>query len=148
MATTRPDMPAGTTRGGYTEPQYSGGAVGVTAFAGILMVMGGVFHFMQGLIALIDDKFYVVGKEYVFELDLTTWGWVHLITGILVAAAGMALFSGQLWARTIGVILACASMLASFAWLPHYPIWSLVVITFDGFVIWALTMHGRDIART
>lgn len=147
MATTRPDMPTGSTRGGSTEPQYSGGAVGVTAFAGILMIMGGLFHFMQGLIALIDDTFYVAGKEYVFKFDLTTWGWIHLIAGILVAAAGVALFAGQVWARTIGVLLACVSILASFAWLPYYPIWSLVVITFDGFVIWALTMHGRDITE-
>ncbi len=147
MATTRPDMPTGATRGGGTEPQYSGGAVGVTAFAGILMIMGGLFHFIQGLIGVANDNFYVATKNYVFQFDVTTWGWIHMIGGVLVAAAGVALFAGQVWARTVGVILACVSILLSFAWMPYYPFWSIVVITFDGFVIWALTMHGRDIAE-
>lgn len=140
-------MATTTTGSTGTTPGYSGGAVGVTAFAGILMIMGGIFHFIQGLVALLNDNFYVVGPEYVFKFDLTSWGWIHLIGGVLVGAAGAALFAGQVWARTVGVILACVSILISFAWLPFYPLWSLVVMGFMGFVIWALTMHGRDITE-
>lgn len=138
---------ATTTTGPTTgQREYSGGAVGLTAFAGILMVLGGIFHIIQGIIALVDDQFYVVTQEYVFQYDLTTWGWIHLIAGIIVALAGFFLFQGSVWARTVAVIIACLSAIANFAWIPYYPLWSLVIIALDIFVIWAVTVHGRDIA--
>jgi hypothetical protein len=111
------------------------------------MVLIGFMHVFQGLVALVNDDFYVVGAEYIFEFDLTTWGWIHLVAGAIVALAGIALFQGAVWARTVAVILACVSVLASFMWMPYYPIWSLTVIAFDIFVIWAVTAHGRDITQ-
>jgi hypothetical protein len=81
----------------------------------------------------------------VFEFDATTWGWTHLIGGIIVLFAGFGVFRGAVWARTVGVIIAAVSALVSFAWIPVYPIWSIVVIAIDVTVIWALTAHGRDI---
>lgn len=125
--------------------EYSSGAAGLTAFAGILMLLTGFFHAFQGLVALFNDEFFVVGEEYIFEFDVTAWGWVHLIAGVIIALAGIALFQGAVWARTVAVILACVSILASFLWLPFYPVWSIAVIVFDVFVIWAVTAHGRDI---
>jgi hypothetical protein len=127
--------------------QYSGGAVAATATAGIFMMMVGAMHLIQGLIALINDTFYVAGKEYVFQFDLTSWGWIHLVAGVVVAAAGLALFQGAVWARTVAVIVACLSILANFMWMPYYPLWSLTVIAFDVVVIWAVTAHGRDITQ-
>jgi hypothetical protein len=123
----------------------SSAAVGLTVFAGTIMIMIGVLHAMQGLVALFNDTFYVVGAEYVFSFDVTTWGWIHLLLGILVAFAGFFVFRGAVWARTIGVIFAVLSALVNFAWLPYYPVWGLVIIALDIFVIWALTAHGRDI---
>jgi hypothetical protein len=124
---------------------YSSGAVGVTVFAGALMVMIGVFHAFQGFVALINDTFYVVGPKYILQFDVTTWGWVHLILGIIVAVAGGFLFSAAVWARTVAVIAACVSLVASFISMPYYPLWSITVIVLDIFVIWAVTIHGRDI---
>jgi hypothetical protein len=127
-------------------PPRSEGAVGLTVFAGTIMVLTGAFQAIQGLVALVNDTFYVVGQEWVFQVDVTAWGWVHLLLGALLVVAGIFLFRGAVWARTIGVILAGISALANFAWLPYYPIWAVLVITLDVFVIWALTVHGRDIA--
>jgi hypothetical protein len=141
MSTSAPNRPT-------TQPEYSEGAVALTATAGILMVMVGIFHAVQGLVALFNDEFFVVGAEYIFGFDVTTWGWVHLIAGTIVALAGIALFQGAVWARTVAVILACVSILASFLWMPFYPLWSMVVIAFDVFVIWAITAHGRDITQS
>lgn len=126
---------------------YSGGAVGVTAAAGIIMILVGCFHAIQGLVALVNDTFFVVTEEYIFEFDLTTWGWIHLIAGIITALGGVALFRGEVWARTLAVVLACLSIIASFLWMPFYPLWSITIIAFDLFVIWAVTAHGRDITR-
>jgi hypothetical protein len=125
--------------------QYSSGAVGVISFAGVLMIIAGVFHVVQAIIALVDDKFYVVGPDYVFQFDLTTWGWIHLIAGIVVGLAGAALFAGVTWARVVAVIVAGVSIIANFMWMPWYPFWAITVIAFDVFVIWAVTAHGRDV---
>jgi hypothetical protein len=125
----------------------SGTAVGFTVFAAVMMIMIGAFQAIAGIVALVNDTFYVVGEEWVFQFDITTWGWIHLALGILIGLAGAALFSGAVWARTVGVILAVLSAVLSFAWLPWYPIWAILVITADVFVIWALTAHGRDLSR-
>ena len=138
-----------TTRETRLEPDtYSEGAVAITAAAGVLMVLIGTMHAIQGLVALANDDFYVVGQEYVFEFDVTTWGWIHLVGGAIVLGAGIALFRGSVWARTLAVVIASISILLNFMWLPYYPLWSLVIIAFDLFVIWAVTVHGRDIAQT
>lgn len=126
---------------------YSSAAVGVTVAAGIIMLLSGSLQAMQGVVALFNDTFYVVGEEYVFEFDVTTWGWIHLIMGVIVAVAGVGLFQGAVWARTVAVVMASVSIIANFLWMPYYPIWSLTIIAFDVFVIWAATSHGRDITR-
>jgi hypothetical protein len=128
----------------YREP--SGGAVGLVVFAAIMMIMIGVFHAISGLAALFDDTFYVATPNYLLEFDVTTWGWIHLIAGILVALAGVALFSGQTWARVVGIMLAFLSAIANFAFIPYYPVWSLLMIALNVFVIWALAAHGREMA--
>jgi hypothetical protein len=125
----------------------SGFAVGWTVFAAFMMVMIGIFHVINGLAAIMKDQFFVVSQEYVFKFDSTTWGWIHLLVGILVLLAGFGLFSGAVWARTVGVIMAMVSAVAGFLWLPYYPVWGIVFIAIAMSVIWALTVHGRDIAE-
>jgi hypothetical protein len=127
------------------EQQRSSGAVGWTWFAAIMMILIGGFHTISGLAGIIKDDFYAVTPNYVFKFDVTTWGWIHLIAGIIIILAGFGLFSGAVWARTVGVILAAISAFVSFAWIPLYPVWSIVIIAIDVAVIWALTAHGRDI---
>ena len=123
----------------------SGWAIGWTTFAALMMMLIGFWHAMAGLIAIIDDSFYAAGREYVFRFNTTTWGWIHLIVGIIVLLAGVGLFRGAVWARTIGVIMATVSGIVGFAWLPYFPVWGVIFITGAGAVIWALTAHGRDI---
>ena len=129
-----------------TEPNYSSWAVGWAGFAGVMLIMIGVFDVIQGLVALFNDEFYVVGQEWVFEFDITAWGWIQLILGVILIASGIGIFSGNVAARTIGVIIAGLAAIVNFAWLPYYPVWSIIVIAICVAVIWALTAHGRDIA--
>ena len=124
---------------------YSSAAVGFTVFAAVLMIIGGIMQAMQGLVALVNDTFYVVGEEYLFQFDVTSWGWIHLLLGVVVGLAGFALLSGATWARAVAVVLASLGIVANFLWLPYYPLWSLVLIALDVFVIWAVTAHGQDI---
>ncbi|MGI9586566.1 MAG: DUF7144 family membrane protein [Acidimicrobiia bacterium] len=131
-----------------TQREISEWAVGWTWFAAVMMWLIGIGQAISGLTALMTGEFYVVGREYILQFDVTTWGWIHLIGGILVFVAGIYLLSGQVWARTVGVIMATISILVNFAWLPWYPLWSILMITAGVFVIWALTVHGRDLAET
>ena len=91
--------------------------------------------------------FYVVGQKWVFSFNVTTWGWIHLLAGGVLVVAGYFLFQGAVWARVVGVSVAIISAVLSFMWLPYYPIWSMLIIALDVFIIWALTVHGRDIAQ-
>jgi hypothetical protein len=121
------------------------GWVGWIVFAGVMMVMVGTFHMIQGLVALFKDEYYLVGKSgLTVEVDYTGWGWTHLIAGAIVFAAGLGLFAGQMWARVIGVILAVVSAVLNFAFIAAYPFWSTIVIALDVFIIYALTAHGRE----
>lgn len=126
----------------------SGWAVGYAAFAGVVLVIVGVFQIIHGLVALFNDEFFVTTPKWVFKFDVTTWGWIHVIIGGLVLLAGIGIFSGNVLARTVGVFAAAGSALVNFAWLPYYPVWGVVIIALNIGVIWALTCHGRDIAQT
>jgi uncharacterized membrane protein len=125
--------------------EASGWAVSFTLFAAIMMIMSGTFQALAGLVAIFENEFYVATRNYLFQFDATTWGWIHLLVGLLVAFAGWGLFSGRTWARTVAIFLAVLSAIANFAFIPYYPFWSLLIITLDIFVIWAVAAHGGDL---
>ena len=134
-------------------PSQTGGSdvsawTGWIAFAGVIMVMLGIFHAIQGLVAIFKDDYYLVGSSgLVVNVDYTTWGWVHLLGGIILVAAGVCVFTGQIWARTVGVILALVSAIVNVGFLAAYPLWSLMMIALDVIVILALTVHGSEMKR-
>jgi hypothetical protein len=119
---------------------------GFAIFAGVMMIILGVFHFLEGLTAILQDKFFVSTPNYIITVDVSTWGWAYLIGGAIVAVAGFFVLSGALWARAIGILLAGLSAIANFLFIPYYPIWSVLMIALDVFVIWALAVHGREVA--
>lgn len=117
---------------------------GWVLFAGILMIIMGSFNAIQGLVALFQEEFYVVGPYNVLVLDLTGWGWLHLIVGTLVAATGIALSLGVTWARWVTVGLAALEMIIQIAFIGVYPVWSTIVIALCVVVIWAILVHGAE----
>jgi len=131
---TRYDTPRG------NEP--SGWAAGGVIFAGSILTLAGIFQAITGLVAIINDNFFVVSKNYTFDLDVTAWGWIHLIIGIIVFIVGLGLFTGAGWAAVGAIAIAMLSAIANFFFIPYYPIWSLVVIGLNVWVIWSLTRPG------
>ena len=127
------------------EAQPSGAAVGFILFAAIMMIMAGVFQAISGLVAIFQNEFYVATRNYLFQFDATTWGWIHLLVGLIVAFAGWGLLSGRTWARVVGITVALVSATANFLFIPYYPFWALTIITLDIFVIWAIAAHGGEL---
>ena len=126
---------AGSTR----SAELSGSAVAGYVFAGVILIIAGCFQAIAGLAAIFEDEFFVVSPNYVFEVNTTTWGWIHLILGAVVAFAGYSLFAAKTWARVAGVTLATLSAIANFFFIPYYPFWAILIIALDVWVIWALT---------
>jgi hypothetical protein len=114
-------------------------ASGLTAFAAFMLLLNGMFQAFQGLIAILNDNLFVKTEDYIFQFDITTWGWFHLIWGVLVIVVGACLFMGQQWAAVAGIILAILQAVSMFWFIPFYPVWSILIIALDVAIIWALS---------
>jgi hypothetical protein len=116
-----------------------------SAFAGAMLMIVGLYQFFQGLVAVVNgNQFFVTTPNYVFQLNATTWGWIHLIFGIVVAVAGLFIFTGNIVARGVGIVLAGLQAVMNFMWLPYYPLWSIIIIAIDVFIIWSLIVTRME----
>jgi hypothetical protein len=144
LGSSRPDM--GTSRVAYGNQPDPTGWTGWIVFASFMMFLLGAFQAVQGLVALFDDGFYLVTSgNLVVDVNYNVWGTVHLLLGVLLMLTGAGVLTGNLAARTIGVILAGLSALANLLFIEAYPFWSIIIITVDVLVIYALTVHGREL---
>jgi len=119
-------------------------ASGLTVFAAALLVIGGVWHVLAGIAALVHDEVYISTPGYLYSFDLTGWGWIQLVLGLLAAAAGFGIIKGQTWARVVGIGFALLSMAIEFLIIPLSPIWSMLMIALDIAIIFALATYRRD----
>ena len=120
------------------------GWVGWVYFAAFMMLLAGIFQSIAGLVALFRDQAFLVTSNNLFVLDYTQWGWLHLAIGVLLVVSALSLFQGNMWGRVMGVVLATLSAIANFGFLNAYPLWSMVVIAIDVFILYALIVHGRE----
>jgi len=120
------------------------GWTGWIVFAATMMIIGGSLSIIFGLVAALNDQWVAFTNAGAVFLDVSQWGWVHMLLGLLVLLCGFGVLSGNLFARTIGVIVAAANLVGNFFVIPLYPLWALPVIVLDILVIWALTAHGRE----
>jgi hypothetical protein len=128
--------------------EVSGWTVGFAVFAGVMLMLIGVFHIFTGLAAVIDDEYFVVGPNYAYELDTTAWGWIHMIWGVVMIFAGYGIFNGATWARIVGITLASISAIGNFFFIPYQPVWAILIIALDVLVIAALCAYNREAAGT
>ena len=116
--------------------------------AGSLMITVGLFQLFEGIAAIARDELFVSVTDYTFAIDTTGWGWIHLVLGVLVALVGVFVLAGRSWAYGAGIGLAIVSALNQFLFLPYYPLWALLIIAFDVFVIWALAVVLAEVNAT
>ncbi|MFE4799631.1 hypothetical protein ACFRFL_32410 [Streptomyces sp. NPDC056708] len=126
--------PARSAAQGDINPWAAGGIM----FAGVLLLVDGVFGVIKGISGIASDQVYARISNYTFKFDVAAWGWIHLVLGILLGFVGWGILKGAVWARVTGVVLAAISLVINFMWLPYQSIWAIISIAIDTFVIWAL----------
>lgn len=121
----------------YTAGENPWAASG-TVFAGVLMLVEGVLAILKGIVGIADDDVYASVGDYTFKFDVTAWGWIHLVLGIVLAVVGAGILKGAAWARVTGVVIVALDIILNFLWLPYTPLWALISIAIGVFIIWAL----------
>jgi hypothetical protein len=116
--------------------------MGGALFAGVIMIMAGAFWALEGLAGIVKGTFYVRAGHYFITSSASSWGWIHLILGVLVCLAGFGVIAGATWARVVGIALVSLSAIANFLVIPYYPFWAIIVIALNVWVFWSLTRPG------
>ncbi|MCP3819394.1 hypothetical protein NLX86_15155 [Streptomyces sp. A3M-1-3] len=130
------------------KPKTGGGwAAGGTLFAGVLLLVTGLMSIIEGIAGIAEDDVYTRIGDYVFSFDLTAWGWIHLIVGIVAAFTGWGILKGAEWARLTGIALAALNIVLQFMFLPYQPVWAVFSMGISAFVIWALATDTADFNR-
>jgi hypothetical protein len=120
--------------------------VGWVIFAGVVMIVEGAFHVIDGLVALFEKGYYVVTSSHLaLHVNYAAWGWTHLALGALFVLVGLGVLAGQTWARVVGIALAVISAVINLAFIAAYPVWGVILIALDIVIIYALAMHGREV---
>ncbi|MER6103505.1 hypothetical protein ABT115_14565 [Streptomyces sp. NPDC001832] len=126
--------PAPSAQPGGISPWAAGGIM----FAGVLLLVDGVLGVIKGITGIASDGVYAHVRNYTFKFDVSAWGWIYLVLGIVLGFVGWGILKGAGWARALGVVLAAISLVINFVWLPYQPVWAIISIAIDAFVIWAL----------
>ncbi|MFF3325103.1 hypothetical protein [Streptomyces sp. NPDC002889] len=113
-------------------------AGGLVTFSAVMLFIAGVLDLFRGIMAIAQDDIYVRTPNYVFKFDLTSWGWIQLILGVLAILVSIGLFARATWARMTAVALAGLLIIENFLTIPYYPLWSIVLIALYSFIIWSL----------
>jgi len=124
-----------------------GGAfmAGVVMFAGALLLINGLLNIFQGLVALFSDERLVLTPNKLVVVDTTGWGWVLIISGLLMLAVGAGVISAQTWGRITAIVLVCVHAVVQIAWFGAYPAWSLLMIAMDAVILFALTVRWSEV---
>lgn len=132
----------------HTHSAKQAWAGGLTSFAGVMLSLAGLLGVFRGIMAIAHDDVFVSTPNYVFKFNLTSWGWIHLVLGVIALIVAFGLMGRALWARVSGIVIAGLVIIANFLSLPYFPLWSVMMIALSGFVIWALCVVDDDSAVT
>ena len=114
-----------------------------STFAGVFLIFAALFDMLQGASAIANDDLYSAGSPYLYDLDMTTWGWVHVVLGVFGVVVAIGILARKGWGQVAGIVVAGLGMITNFAAIPHYPVWAIIVMGFYVLVIWALTTQRR-----
>ena len=144
--TCRRQAPGYDDRAGFVAGEPSGAVIGWTVFAAVMLMIAGIGNILEGIAQIVRGSYFTTNAHYAYNLSVHSWGWIHLSAGIVVFLVGAALLADKTWARAVGVAIASLSLFMNLVYLPFFPVWSIVVIALDAFVIWALLTPRRGYA--
>ena len=121
------------------------GWMGWIGFASVMLALVGIFHIIAGFVGLFQQDIYGLTPNFVWVFDYSQWGWIHIISGFLALTAAASLASGNMYGRIVAVLVAMGSVIANMAFVPIYPIWSIMMATVGLLVIWAVMVHGKEL---
>jgi len=116
----------------------------VSILAGVLLLINAAFGILQGASAIANDDLYSAGSDYLYKLDMTVWGWTHVVIGVLCFVVAIGILRGASWGQVSGMVIAGLSAIANFAFLPYYPLWGITIIALDVLIIWALSVQLKS----
>jgi hypothetical protein len=122
------------------------GWVGWILFAACIMVVSGMFSILEGLAGIFRDETFFISNGEVLVFNYRAWGWIHLLIGIGLVIVGIALYRGSTVARVAAIVLVGLNLLAQFTWIGAHPWWSVIIITLDVLIIYALVVHGEEMS--
>jgi hypothetical protein len=117
---------------------------GWAGFAGVMILVLGSFNLIWGLVALVNDDYFVADELLMW--DLTAWGWIHVIIGAVQVLTAILIFSGNSWGAVLGLMFVFFNAIGALLSIGAFPIWSIVILVLDGLVIYALTVYGDALA--
>lgn len=129
----------------HNTTHHTSGWVGWVYFAGLMMMLAGIFQAIAGFVAIFKDNVFVVSSSSLLVFNFTQWGWIHIILGILLFLASFSVFAGGAFGRVVGSMLAGLSAIANFGFFTAFPLWTIILITIDVLVIYALLVHGGEV---
>jgi hypothetical protein len=129
------------------EPESETWASGIAQFGAVIMLMVGAYQAATGVVALVGNGLFVTTQNYVFQLNTTTWGWIHIVVGAVVVLAGCGVLARRTWGVVVGLVFCALSAITNFAFIPYYPLWSMLIIALDVLVIWALLSYRARAAQ-
>ena len=129
-----------TTSSTWYEPTPKG--TGWVLFAGIMLLFAGVMNVIWGIAAVAGSGFFVAGAHYILLTDLNVWGWIAIGFGTLEFIAAFSVWRGGGFGRWFGIFAAALAGIGALMWMPAYPLWSLVLVTVDMLVVYALAVYG------
>jgi hypothetical protein len=129
----------------YRQDEQISGWTGWVVFASIMIIIGGILWVLQGLFAVMNDEWVVRGENASLLLDITGWGWIHMLLGLVTILIGVLLFKGNMFARIVAVLIAGLSLIINFLWIPVVPLWAITIMVIDALVIYAVVAHGKEL---
>jgi hypothetical protein len=129
----------------HVEEREVTGWVGWIYFASMMMLILGGLQAINGLVAIFRHGYYVSSPNSLVVWNYTSWGWIHLILGVLAFVTGLALMSGRTWARVLTSIVVIFAAIDNIVFLPAFPVWSIIALIINALVLYAVTVHGREV---
>ena len=113
---------------------------GWVAFAGSYLMLAGLLNLVWGVTALSNKDYF--RESGLLWTSLDTWGGLAVLVAVVQLVAGGLVFARKLGGVLMAIVLAMVGILMNLLSIGAYPVWSIIAMTCNGLVLWAVTVHS------